>query len=42
MTFYDLKKKENGQTMAFSNKENSGNQQIRKNEAALNLFNDVV
>ena len=34
--------KENGLTVALSNKENSGKQQICKNEAALNLFNVIV
>ena len=42
MTFYQLMKKENGLTLALSNKENSENQQISKNKAALNLFNNIV
>ena len=39
---YQLKKNENDLTVALSNKESSGNQQIHKNEAALNLFSDIV
>ena len=42
ITFYQLKKQENSMTVALSDKENSRNQQIRKNEASLNVFNDVV